>query len=110
MASEHESRRRAGQRDDELLPGQSSPESAGGSNAVGTPGGGLAAGGLAGTTEGDGSYDEANQEDAMSAGIYDHNGDRVDEDLPEGGRHGGAAGGTPAGKRSGPRPHHRPSE
>lgn len=110
MASEHEPRRRAGQRDDELLPGQSSPEAAGGSNAVGTPGGGLAAGGLAGTTKGDGSPENARQEDAMSAGIYDHNGDRVDEQLPEGGRHSGAAGGTPAGKRSGPRLHRPSSE
>jgi hypothetical protein len=99
-------KRRAGQRTDELLPGESSEESAGGSNAAGTPGCGLASGGLAGTNAGDGSYDEdVEQEDAMSSGIFDHSGDKIDEAEPESGRAGGAAGGTPAGKRSGPRLH-----
>lgn len=97
--------RRAGLRRDELLPGESSEGAAGGRNAAGTPGGGLASGGLAGTNEGDGSYADLEQEDAMSAGIHDHNGDQVDERQPEAGRSGGAAGGVPAGKRSGPRPH-----
>ena len=99
-------RRRAGQRSDELLPGESGDaDAAGGQNAVGTPGGGLASGGLAGTNAGDGSYDEIELEDAMSSGIHDHSGDKVDEQEPESGRSGGAAGGTPAGKRSGPRGH-----
>jgi hypothetical protein len=98
--------RRAGRRSDELLPGESNEEAAGGSNAVGTPAGGLASGGLAGTNAADGSYDDdVLQEDAMSAGIYDHSGDKVDEGQAEGGISGGAAGRTPAGKRSGPRKH-----
>lgn len=98
--------RRAGLRSDELLPGETPDENAaGGINAAGTPGGGLASGGLAGTNAGDGAYDDIEQEDAMSAGIHDHSGDKVDEDQPESGRAGGAAGGTPAGKRSGPRGH-----
>lgn len=98
--------RRAGLRPDELLPGETTDEKApGGTNAAGTPGGGLASGGLAGTNVGDGGYDDVEQEDAMSSGIHDHSGDKVDEDQPESGRAGGAAGGTPAGKRSGPRGH-----
>lgn len=98
--------RRAGLRPDEMPPGQSSVDPAGGSNAAGTPGGGLASGGLAGTNAGGGGYDDdVRQEDAMSAGIYDHSGDKVDEEQPEAGQSGGAAGGTPAGKRSGPRRH-----
>jgi hypothetical protein len=100
-------RRRAGLRSDELLPGESNPEdSAGGINAAGTPGGGMAGGGLAGTNTGDGGYDDE-LEDAMSAGIRDHAGDKIDEGEPEAGPSGGAAGGTPAGKRSGPRLHDR---
>lgn len=100
---------RAGQRPDELLPGESTDENpAGGLNAAGTPGGGLASGGLAGTNAGDGGYDDIEQEDAMSAGIHDHSGDSLDVDQPESGRSGGAAGGTPAGKRSGPRGHEQP--
>ena len=97
-------RRRAGLRADELLPGESTDaDPAGGENAAGTPGGGLASGGLAGTNAGGGGPDNAELEDAMSSGNYDHNGDKVDEHEPEAGRSGGAAGGTPAGKRSGPR-------
>jgi hypothetical protein len=97
-------KRRAGQRADELLPGESSEESAGGSNAAGTPGGGRASGGLAGTNSGDGSYDEdVEQQEVMNDGIFDYSGDRIDEAEPESGRAGRAAGGTPAGKRAGPR-------
>ena len=102
-------RRRAGLKSDELLPGETNDEGdahdAGGANAVGTPGGGLASGGLAGTNAGGGGYDDAQLEDAMGAGIYDHSGDKVDEEEPEAGSAGGAAGGTPAGKRAGPRLH-----
>lgn len=78
----------AGLRPDELLPGESVEIAGGGRNAAGTPGGGLASGGLAGTNAGDGSYDDDIQlEDAMGAGIHDHSGDRLDEDQPEGKRH-----------------------
>lgn len=101
-----EPRRRAGLKADELLPGETNDaDSAGGINAAGTPGGGLASGGLAGTNAGGGGVDNAELEDAMNSGNFDHNGDKVDEDEPEAGRAGGAAGGTPAGKRAGPRGH-----
>jgi hypothetical protein len=90
----------AGQRRDELLPGQNSGRQARDRGAAGTPGGGLAAGGLAGTNAADGTPDEADLEDAMSAGIHDHVDDSVETDEPQSGRSGGAVGGTPAGKRS----------
>ncbi|AWM36810.1 General stress protein 16O [Gemmata obscuriglobus] len=69
-------------------------------HAAGTPGGGAAVGGLAGTTVGDGSPDGANLQDAMGSGPLD---DDTDEDeLPaEAGSSGGAVGGTPANKRAG---------
>ncbi len=99
-------RRRAGLRADELLPSESNEDhDAGGRNAAGTPGGGLASGGLAGTNAGDGSPENADLEDAMSAGIFDHVGDKDDLEEPEAGPSGGAVGGTPAGKRSGRRLH-----
>jgi hypothetical protein len=90
----------AGQRRDELLPGQDSGRQARDRGATGTPGGGLAAGGLAGTNFGDGSPDDADLEDAMSTGLHDHSGDSEESDEPQSGRAGGAVGGTPAGKRT----------
>jgi hypothetical protein len=75
--------RLAGQRRDELAPGQNSGERARDSGAIGTPGGGTAAGGLAGT----------NAAYAVP----------VTTDEPQSGRSGGAVGGTPAGKRVSPR-------
>jgi len=94
--------RLAGQRPDELLPGQNSglrdrPDQ----GAVGTPGGGLAAGGLAGTNSPDGVPDE-DLEQAMAWGFADRAGDEQQADEPQSGRAGGAVGGTPAGKRARP--------
>jgi hypothetical protein len=93
--------RLAGQRPDELLPGQNSGHGGRDSAAAGTPGGGLAAGGLAGSNAPDGEPDE-NLDDAMRFGPADNSGDNVATDEPQSGRSGGAVGGTPAGKRSSP--------
>lgn len=90
--------RLAGQRPDELLPGQNSGAASRDVAAVGTPGGGLAAGGLAGTNAPDGLPDEL-LEDAMAWGTEDRAGDERQVDEPQAGRSGGAVGGTPAGKR-----------
>jgi hypothetical protein len=91
----------AGQRRDELLPGQESGRHARDKGAIGTPGGGAASGGLAGTNEGDGSPDDVELEDAMARGRDDNSGDRIDTgDEPQSGRAGGAVGGTPARKRT----------
>jgi RNA polymerase-binding protein DksA len=73
--------RRAGQRHDELLPGESTEGSGGDHMAAGTAGGGLAAGGLGGTNRGDGSADDADLENAMGAGLYDDT--RADEVAEE---------------------------
>jgi len=78
-------------------------------HAAGTPGGGTAYGGLAGTNIGDGSPDNAHLEDAMGSGIADN--DDVDDAEGAtdayGGPEGGAVGGTPAGGRArGGRTHH----
>src|SRR5438445_7439139 len=63
-------------------------------HAVGTPGGGTASGGLAGSNVGDGDPDNANLEDAMGSGIRDTSGE--DEGGPPyAGEAGGAVGGTP---------------
>jgi hypothetical protein len=71
--------------------------------AAGTPGGGAASGGLAGTTAGDGAPENADLEDAMGNGIDDRNGEEEDEGgAPFSGPSGGAVGGTPArGRASG---------
>jgi len=93
--------RLAGQRPDELLPGQNSgvcPDV----GAIGTPGGGLAAGGLGGTNAPDGAPDEC-LENAMAWGHEDHAGDEQQVNEPQAGRSGGAVGGTPAGKRASPK-------
>lgn len=101
--------RRAGQRADELLPGQTNDDPAGNDIVgAGTPGGGLAAGGMGGTNLGDGSIEESNLENAFGSGIYDDQ--TVDErdnliagQEPQAGPSGGAVGGTPAGKRVKPK-------
>jgi hypothetical protein len=72
---------------------------AGDSYAAGTPGGGLASGGLAGTNVGHGDPDDVDLEDAMGNGEEDTAGE------DEGGRAysgpaGGAVGGSPAEKRA----------
>jgi hypothetical protein len=92
--------RNAGQRRDELLPGQDSGDKARDTYAAGTPAGGSAAGGLGGTNAGDGSPENAELEDGLGSGKRDHTGDRWDDAQPQSGRSGGAIGGTPAGKRS----------
>ena len=69
--------------------------------AAGTPGGGLAAGGMGGTNAGDGSIEDVDELDgALGNGARDHNGDNQEDDEPQAGRAGGAVGGTPAFKRS----------
>jgi hypothetical protein len=93
----------AGQRPDELLPGQNSGAGSCDSGAIGTPGGGLAAGGLAGTNAPDGKPDECLLEDAMAFGQDDRAGDEQQAGEPQSGRSGGAVGGTPAGKRAKPK-------
>jgi len=92
----------AGQRPEELLPGQNSGNRSRDVGAVGTPGGGLAAGGLAGTNAPDGAPDEP-LEEAMAYGFDDTAGQEQQPDEPQSGRHGGAVGGTPAGKRVRPK-------
>jgi RNA polymerase-binding transcription factor DksA len=72
-------------------------------HAAGTPGGGTADGGLAGTNVGSGSPRGARLEEAMGSGNFDVE-SRADEDdeAPQAysGRSGGAVGGTPANKRA----------
>jgi hypothetical protein len=94
--------RLAGQRPDELLPGQNSGQRSRDIGAIGTPGGGAAAGGLGGSNAPDGQPDEK-LEDAMAYGFADHSGDRASTDEPQSGPAGGAVGGTPAGKRVRPK-------
>jgi hypothetical protein len=68
-------------------------------HAAGTPGGGTASGGLAGTNVGDGDPDNVDLEDALGSGIRDTAGE--DADAPAyGGEAGGAVGGSPARKRA----------
>lgn len=95
--------RRAGQRRDELAPGEESGEAARDIGAAGTPAGGMASGGLGGANTPDGSPEGADLENAMSNGLADHTGDRIATDEPQSGRSGGAVGGTPAGKRVSPK-------
>jgi RNA polymerase-binding transcription factor DksA len=75
-------------------------------HAVGTPGGGSAVGGLAGSNAGEGVPDLEELEDAMASSDFDRqvpNGES--EETPKAGHAGGAVGGTPSGKRtSGERP------
>ena len=72
-------------------------------HAAGTPGGGTAVGGLAGTTVGEGEPDEVDLEEAMGSGNFDitiaaEEGDEMPEAYS--GPAGGAVGGTPANKRA----------
>jgi len=93
--------RLAGQRPDELLPGQNSGAGSRDISAAGTAGGGLAAGGLAGTNAPDGQP-ENGMEEALASGPADRAGDERHLGEPQSGRSGGAVGGTPAGKRARP--------
>ena len=94
--------RLAGQRRDELLPGQNSGARTS-RYAAGTPAGGAASGGLGGTNAGDGSPENADLDEALGNGASDNSGDNVEDDEPQSGRSGGAVGGTPAGKRVSPK-------
>lgn len=70
-------------------------------HAVGTPGGGSAIGGLAGTTIGDGDPDSTGLENAMGSGRVEAEIESdEDEDIAYAGPSGGAIGGSPAGKRA----------
>lgn len=71
-------------------------------HASGTPGGGTASGGLAGTNVGGGAPDAVNLEAAAGDGREDQPTDTDGEDQPEAvsGPSGGAVGGTPANKRA----------
>lgn len=84
-------------------------QSIGDVHAAGTPGGGTAVGGLAGTTVGDGSPDDADLNDALGSGNFDvalaaddpiAGDEATGEPDAYGGPTGGAVGGTPAGKRA----------
>ncbi len=59
-----------------------------GVDAAGTPGGGTAAGGLAGTNIDDGSPDEAEEklEDALGSGLYDNEDDQPNAEEERGWR------------------------
>ena len=94
--------RRAGLRADERDPDETAgPEAsaAGDIHAVGTPGGGLASGGLGGTNAGDGSPTNVDIDETMGSGILDTGGED-EEDEPYAGPGGGSVGGTPSGKRA----------
>lgn len=77
-------------------------------HAAGTPGGGTAVGGLAGTNIGAGDPENADLESAMGSGNFDValEGEQGEQptaaDTPDGysGQSGGAVGGTPANKRA----------
>ena len=70
-------------------------------HAAGTPGGGSALGGLAGTTVGSGDPDDVDLEDAMGSGSYDAELSEEGEELdPFSGSAGGPGGGTPESERS----------
>jgi RNA polymerase-binding transcription factor DksA len=73
-------------------------------HAVGTPGGGTAVGGLAGTTIGEGNPTDANLEEAMGSSEFDVKAETgegsVEETEAYSGPAGGAVGGMPANKRS----------
>jgi DnaK suppressor protein len=93
--------RRAGESSPSLAPKSRAGRDANDGHASGTPGGGSALGGLAGTNFGDGEPDGESLESAMGSGSFDV----ADEsDLPApndaySGPSGGAIGGSPANKR-----------
>jgi hypothetical protein len=70
-------------------------------HAAGTPGGGTAVGGLAGSNTGYGDPEIEELEEAMASGLFDREGP-LDEpkEAPKAGPAGGAVGGTPANKRA----------
>lgn len=68
-------------------------------HAAGTPGGGTACGGLAGTNIADGDPENADLEEALGSGIADTSGDETGR-TPYAGSTEGAVRGTPAEKRA----------
>jgi RNA polymerase-binding transcription factor DksA len=80
----------------EMDPDQDKPDI----HAAGTPGGGSAVRGLAGTTIGDGQPAGAGLEDAIGSGAFDAEVADAEDNQAYARRAGGAVGGTPAGKRS----------
>jgi hypothetical protein len=89
--------RRAGLRPDELLPGETMDDTGDDKNMSGTPGGGMAAGGMGGTNCGDGSIEDVAITGALGSSDADTSGDNIDEgDEPQA----GPSGGAPAYKRS----------
>jgi DnaK suppressor protein len=97
------SQRRAGERSPTTAPRkEASSANDEDSHAVGTPGGGSALGGLAGTNVGEGVPDDEPLEEAMGSGEFDME-DQADEAAPDdaySGPSGGAIGGSPANKRA----------
>jgi hypothetical protein len=90
---------------DRQLP-TNTPSDVGDRHAAGTPAGGTAIGGLAGTNVGHGDPDDVDLERAFGNSGGDED-DSEEPDLGYGGPSGGAVGGTPAGKRSrGGQTHH----
>lgn len=69
-------------------------------HAAGTPGGGTAVGGLAGTNLGTGAPDVEKLDEAMGSGKFDADIEQEEEGQAYAGPSGGAVGGTPANKRA----------
>jgi hypothetical protein len=80
--------RRAGQRPDELLPGEDSEAIQKGDEATGSAAGGVPSSGIAGLPTADGAPGDAETSDIE------------DPNEPQSGFSGGAVGGTPANKRT----------
>lgn len=76
------------------------PSDLGDPHAAGTPGGGTAVGGLAGTNVGHGEPENADLERAFGSSGGDDEEDAEELNTAYGGPAGGAVGGTPAGKRN----------
>lgn len=95
--------RRSGEQSPTTAPRSSDVDNAGGDlHAAGTPGGGTAVGGLAGTNAGGGDPGDEALEEAMGSGNFDVAADAEEAGSDEGyaGPSGGVVGGTPANKRS----------
>jgi RNA polymerase-binding transcription factor DksA len=101
LAPEGEMGEHHGGRSHRELYGTAAVRAGGDGHAAGTPGGGTAFGGLAGSNLGHGDPDIAELEEAGGSGYFDR--EEAERREPRGaaaGRAGGAVGGTPAGKRA----------
>jgi len=94
--------RRAGEQSPFNAPRGNSSDASDDHHAAGTPGGGTAVGGLAGTNVDDGDPDNESLEAAMGSGNFDAaaEADEAEPDDGYSGASGGAVGGTPANKRA----------